>query len=324
MRVEHLPREILFRDIPHFDFARCLAMIHRPFDDCLHRFGDDFVERMIRFELGGNRWSAPCLVRLSGGRGELRVQALKGRARPERLQRYVADWFDLERDLRPLARVAGRSESVAALWKRYRGMRLVWVPALFETLCWSVIGQQINLAFAYQLKRRLVEAYGTSLEYRGRVYRHFPTPAELQRATKARLLSMKFSRQKADYLMGLARLFSDAGNDVHSIRDLETEAARESLIEIHGIGRWSANYTLMRALKRIDCWPYGDAGLARAYLDEVAGTPEVKKVDWDAVEVFMGRFEGWQAYVTQVLWNAHGDARAPSSARRSGAARKSQ
>jgi DNA-3-methyladenine glycosylase II len=274
---------------------------------------------MIRFETGVNRWSAPCLVRLTGGRGLLRVEVLKGRVQPERLQCYVADWFDLERDLRPLARVAGRNEAVAALWKRYRGMRVVWVPAPFETLCWSVIGQQINLAFAYQLKRRLVEAYGTSFDFRGHAYWNFPTPLELARATKARLLAMKFSRQKADYLMGLARLFADAGNDVHSIRDLETEAARELLTGIHGIGRWSANYTLMRAFKRIDAWPYGDAGLARAYLDEVAVTPDVKKVDWDAVEVFMGRFEGWQAYITQLLWNAHGDARASSSKRRQAA-----
>ncbi len=49
-------------------------------------------------------------------------------------------------------------------------------PDLFESLIWAVLGQQINVAFAYSIKQRFVEKYGERLEHEGHTYYLFPTP----------------------------------------------------------------------------------------------------------------------------------------------------
>lgn len=50
------------------------------------------------------------------------------------------------------------------------------IPDLFEAIAWGILGQQINLTYAYTLKRRLVEKFGTSVEYEGKRFWLFPTP----------------------------------------------------------------------------------------------------------------------------------------------------
>ena len=52
--------------------------------------------------------------------------------------------------------------------EQYYGLRTLGIPDLFEALSWGIIGQQINLTYAYTLKRRLVEQFGSYVEWDGR------------------------------------------------------------------------------------------------------------------------------------------------------------
>ena len=58
----------------------------------------------------------------------------------------------------------------------YNSLRIMAIPDLFEAVCWSIIGQQINLTFAYKLKRKFTEVYGTKLTFEGINYHLFPKP----------------------------------------------------------------------------------------------------------------------------------------------------
>ena len=82
-------------------------------------------------------------------------------------------------DLTSLDALALADPAYGALLGRVRGLRALLMPSPFEALVWAIIGQQINIAFAYKLKRALVEQFGRTIEHDGRIYRLFPTAERL-------------------------------------------------------------------------------------------------------------------------------------------------
>ena len=121
----------------------------------------------------------PCLINIKQSKDQLVIEQLAGSNVPEEVIRtYVTNWFDLNRELEPFYHLLD-SSSLAYMANEFNGLRLVRIPDLFEALCWCVIGQQINLTFAYKIKRRFVEAYGSKLEYGDYLYYTFPSPDDL-------------------------------------------------------------------------------------------------------------------------------------------------
>src|SRR6185437_15663346 len=74
---------------------------------------------------------------------------------------YLTEWFDMDTDLGPFYGLAAEDPLLKPLAERFRGLRNIGIPDLFEALCWGILGQQINLAFAYTLKKRFVETFGS-------------------------------------------------------------------------------------------------------------------------------------------------------------------
>jgi DNA-3-methyladenine glycosylase II len=153
----------------------------------------------------------------------------------------------------------------ARLLTAFRGLPLVQVGSPFEALSWAILGQQINIAFAYRLKRRFVEQFGQPLAYQGRTYYAFPDPERVATlAHDEHLLPLQFSRQKSRYVIALAQAVCDGRLDLDSVALLDDEEALVRLQEQVGIGRWTAEYALLRGYGRRDLIPAGDAGLKAA------------------------------------------------------------
>src|SRR6185295_19292673 len=68
-----------------------------------------------------------------------------------------------------------------------------------------ISAQQVNLAFAFATRARLVRRYGTPVEFEGTTVYAFPAPAALAAAPESELRAMQFSERKAEYIVGLAR-----------------------------------------------------------------------------------------------------------------------
>jgi len=183
----------------------------------------------------------------------------------ESVRDYITGWLDLGRDLSPFYTLLKKDRRLAYLPAEYKGLRLVGIADLFEALAWSIIGQQINLRFAYTLKRRLVEAYGERLIYEGETYYLFPSFDQLAGATVPALRAMQFSESKARYLIGLSEAFA-GGELSRAILDVlpDCESRRAALMRLKGIGIWTANYCLMKTLREPSCIPHGDTGLLTA------------------------------------------------------------
>jgi DNA-3-methyladenine glycosylase II len=281
----------------NFSFKECLWFLDRGFDDCLHKVQDGSVTKLLRIGYQGHS-----LLSISESDGALRVDLLKGEARESEIVSYITEWLHLEGNVAPLKAIARQDADLEQLVEKYWGLRLISIPDLFEVLCWSIIGQQINLTFAYKLKRSLVEAVGESETYEGEVYHVFPTPGQVLRLSFEDLKAMQYSTQKARYLHIVAEAFLAGEISVEKLSLMEsTPEMLKSLMNLKGVGEWTANYVAMKCLRRPDAITYGDAGLLNGYR-QLKGLD--RKPTREELEDFFRQFPGWEAYIVFYIWRS--------------------
>ncbi|TDE11302.1 DNA-3-methyladenine glycosylase family protein [Dyadobacter psychrotolerans] len=282
-----------------FSFEECLWFLNRNFDDCLHEIKHDYIRKALLVE------GKPVLIEIKKHLNGLVVEMLSGTPAPSGetyIREYVTEWLDLDRDLQPFYKLLANHAVLGYMPEKYAGLRLIGIPDLFEALVWSIIGQQINLTFAYKIKRRLVEAYGESIRFENKLYHIFPTSKSLANTEIQDLRQMQFSGKKADYLIGLAQLF-DAGlmNKTRLAKLPDLSSRQKALTDIRGIGIWTANYALMKSLKETSSIPHGDAGLLNALK---AHRIIEQKTDTESISYLFSGFSGWESYLVFYLWRS--------------------
>ena len=282
-----------------FNFKECLWFLNRDFDDCMHTIEGDTVVKALEVE------GKPYLFRISDNGSGLKVDILEGEYTPAlelAIGRFIDEWFDLRRNLQPFYKLLEKEKKLAYMTEAYQGLRLIGLPDLFEALCWSIIGQQINLTFAYRLKRRLVENYGRSIVYGGNNYHLFPEPRALAKADITALRDMQYSQKKAEYVIGIAGIFKEGLMSKIILQDLSSFAAQQqALTAIRGIGIWTANYALMKSLRIAGAIPYGDVGLLQALVNH--GLIKDRK-DQAGIDRLFKKFKGWESYLVFYLWRS--------------------
>jgi DNA-3-methyladenine glycosylase II len=242
---------------------------------------------------------------VSQEKDNLKVELTKNNISTSDLQEakdYVITWFDMSRNIAPFYTLLKNHNKLYFLAKDYFGSRIITIPNLFEAICWAIIGQQINLTFAYKLKRLLVEKYGEKEIFDNQIYYSFPSPEQLIQADRNDLIMMKFSRQKIDYLKNISQAFLDKKISKSILLDCDNKEAKiAKLIAIKGIGVWSANYALMKSLGEMSCITYGDSGLNKA-IHIIFNTE--KKPSKETIDLIFKYFEGWESYLNFYLWKS--------------------
>lgn len=281
-----------------FDFAHSLAFLRRSPKEVLHRVDGDRVTKAIDLE------GKPVVFRLSEENGQLNVSIFNGSLSAQsktQLVTYIREWFDLDTDLRPFYRMARKDDLLRPLVKAFHGYRIVGQPDLFESLVWAVLGQQINLAFAYTLKSRFVTTFGRHVEWEGTQHSLFPTPEVVSAIRPEELLALQFSRQKAAYTINIAEAFQAGAVSKKKLAGLSLEDAKAELRKIKGVGNWTANYALMKTFRYPDAFPLEDAGLHNAIRQQL----NLKaKPSLDRVRKIFRKYKGWEAYAVLYLWKS--------------------
>ncbi len=194
-------------------------------------------------------------------------------------------------DIRPFYRLARQDETLAPLVKHFRGLRITSSPTLFEALVMAVLSQQVNLTFAYSIKKELVETFGRKWRSKGHTYYAFPEPVRFAGQSLETMRGFRLSKAKAGTLIRLGEAFASRALRQSEIAQLPDEAAIEALIQLKGIGRWSAETALMRGLARPDAFPGGDLGVVKYLAQGMLGKKE------KATEAEMRAFaERWRPY----------------------------
>ncbi len=195
-------------------------------------------------------------------------------------------------DLRPFYRMARKDDMVAPMVRRFRGLRVTASPTLFEALITAVLSQQVNLIFAYSIKKALVESFGRTWCRRGRTYRAFPEPRRFAVQTFETMRGFRLSNAKAGTLVRVGEAFA-SGRALRGLAALPDEAVIERLTAIKGIGRWSAEIALMRGLARPDTFPAGDLGVVKYVAQGLLG--RTGKATEDEMRAFAERWRPYRA-----------------------------
>jgi DNA-3-methyladenine glycosylase II len=283
---------------PEFSFEQCLSFLQRSPHEVLHRVSPDGVTKLLHLE------SEKVLVSVREGKNKLLLDfkndmpsaLVIGKAKE-----FVTEWFDLKTDLKPFYALVAKDALLGDLVREFYGYRIVGQPDLFESLVWAVLGQQINLAFAYTLKKRFVESFGESLTHDGLRYYLFPSALQVAQLTGRELLPLQFSRQKSKYVVEIARAFAEGVVSKQKLQGLPLQEAKGELVKIKGVGNWTANYALMKTFRYPDAFPLEDVGIHNAIknLKGMKTKPTIEQVK----RIFK-KYQGWEAYATLYLWKS--------------------
>ena len=170
----------------------------------------------------------------------------------------LARLLGLELDLSPFYRHAEGDPLLRTLAARFRGLKPPRFPTLFECLVNAIACQQLTLTVGIRLLNRLAEAYGTA-PGEG-TSRAFPLPTQLAGLTPEPLKPLGFSGAKARSIVELATAISAGTFDPAVIVRLDHGDALAALMRLRGVGRWTAEYALLRGLGRLCIFPGDDVG----------------------------------------------------------------
>ncbi len=200
-------------------------------------------------------------------------------------------------DLSAFAAIAEPDPSLGPLAARMRGLKPPRFPTVFEALVNGVACQQLSLAVGIHLLNRLTAAHGRPMAQDPAGPRAFPDPDQLARLQPDELKPHGFSFTKARTIVETARAVADGDLDLEALQQLDDPAAIERLTRLRGIGRWTAEYVLLRGLGRLNIFPGDDVGAhnkLRRFFD--IDTP----LDYDSVKQLVAR---WRPYAGMVYFH---------------------
>jgi DNA-3-methyladenine glycosylase II len=163
-------------------------------------------------------------------------------------------------DLSAFYELASTRPRIRELASRFRGLKPPRFPTVWEAIVNGIACQQLSLTVGLLLLNRLSAACGMTFGTPDETRYSFPRPEDLAVAAPETIRSLGFSGTKTRTLIELAREISAGRLAPEALADLSNEQAVSRLVELRGIGRWTAEYTLLRGLGRIDLFPGDDIG----------------------------------------------------------------
>ena len=207
----------------------------------------------------------------------------------------IRQLLGLDVDLRDFYGLAALDPHLGPLAHRFRGLKPPRFPSVFESLVNAVACQQLSLTVGIALLNRLAQSCG-DVGPSGDLHA-FPEPADLAAMNPRQLRDLGFSTRKAEVLVEVSQRVVDGELDLEALAGADDDTAASTLQTLRGIGRWSAEYALLRGLGRLGVFPGDDVG-ARNNLRRWLGPDSA--VDYDRVKHAVSR---WAPYAGLVYFH---------------------
>ncbi len=279
---------------PPLDFALLMAFLAKRAIPGIERVNADSYERVV------GAADAPAWIRVSAfaTRPELQLEISEAdpRAIPD-IVRRVRRMFDLDANLQAVHATFADDPLLERAIALHPGLRVPCAWDGFELAVRAVLGQQISVAGATTLARRLVETWGTqragtAISHPG-LDRLFPSPERLHDAP---LENIGLPRTRAATLRALASAVAEGRLSFEAGQTLDTFVERATALP--GIGAWTAHYIAMRALALPDAFPAGDL-----VLQQRLAPPGLVRLGERATEARSQAWRPWRAYAVLHLWH---------------------
>ena len=159
----------------------------------------------------------------------------------------------------------------------------------FFSLARSIVGQQVSVASAEAVWQRLMSELGAV------------DPAAVVQRNADDLRACGVSRQKGGYLISLAEHFLDGSLDIEAWPGLDDEAVIEQLVQVKGIGRWTAEMFLIFHLLRPDVLPVADIGVQRAFSNHYT---DGERPSAERMVALAKPWRPWRSVAVWYLWRS--------------------
>ena len=257
----------------------------------------DFLASTERFRAYGpdraTHWHDGGLHRVVAGR-EVRIEPSPGGVAvhpyDDAIAREVGWLLGLPLDLGSFWAWSIDEPVLAKLREPLAGYRPPLAPDPWEMLVTLITAQQVSLHSAFAVRSRLTERFGVRHEHAWA----FPTRERIASASESEIREVGFSMRKAEYVIGLAR----SPLDLHALAELPDTLVIEAITAQRGLGRWSADWFLSRALGRPDAWPAGDLGVRKAVSFFYGSGRDLNETE---VRVVGETFGSWRSIAAHML-----------------------
>ena len=207
----------------------------------------------------------------------------------------------VDQGLAPFYELGRADQAMAGLVEQFYGLHLPHTASVFEALVLAVLGQQISTNVARIIRTLLIETFGPSAEFDGETYYAFPRPASIWASSPAELHTMKLTQRKSEYVHGLAGSALDPEMGLECLEELTDREIVEKLVALRGVGMWTAQWALIRAVGRPDALPLGDLALRRVVSHLFMDGEDVNDAK---VEEIAQRWSPYRTYATVYLFSA--------------------
>lgn len=244
---------------------------------------------------------------------EVRVSQQKGRESPrlevtvlgkqlgpgtkDEVTRILQRMLGLNAELTTFYRIAARDSQLRPLVERYRGLKPVRFPTVFEALANAIACQQFTLVAGLRFLGELARRGSVRFRSRSGLHYGFPQPGDLLHLQTRAFRRIGFSYQKTVAFRELSRGILEGRIDLEGLRMQDNTSAMNSLLQLRGIGRWSAEYALLRGLGRLDVFPADDVGARNGLAKWLHLRP---RMDYDRV---LRTLRPWQPYAGFVYFH---------------------
>jgi DNA-3-methyladenine glycosylase II len=198
--------------------------------------------------------------------------------------------------LAPFYLSVGDDPAMYALVEKLKGLKAPTTPTVFEAVIDSIIEQQISLSVARALESRLTKKFGDSLSVEDRVYFAFPLPECIASGKAEEFRSCGLSKMKGDYIQNIAQMVADGDLDLEGMRNMDSDEAIVELVNLKGVGRWTAELAVLRGMHRFDVIPADDLGLRRAIAKRYHQTENISGEEVRHIAERWGPWKGLAAY----------------------------
>lgn len=189
---------------------------------------------------------------------------------------------------------------LGALLRQQPGLRVAQTSSPFEAVSWAIMGQQISVAAALNVRRRFIEL--TGVQHCSGLW-CYPDAQRVAHVSIEQLRSVGLSFNKARAIAQISHLLSSQALTFPRRVDASNiEQLRTDLLAISGIGPWTVNYTLMRGFAWLDGSLHGDAAVRRN-LQRLLNVDSLSAAE---TEQWLQQFTPWRALVAAHLWHSQG------------------
>ncbi len=206
-----------------------------------------------------------------------------------------------DQNLRPFYDSVSDDHVLSEVVGQFYGYHNTRTASVFEALVQAVMGQQIATSVARIVRNLLIEKYGVRGSIGGQEWYAFPRAEALAATEVPDLRELKLSVRKSEYIQGIARTALELPAGFEEMHDLPDDEVVKRMVAIRGVGQWTAQWVLVRALARPDGFPIGDLALRRTVSSLYFDGAEIN--DAQLLE-FSERWSPWRSYATSYLFAA--------------------